>query len=74
MKDRVTSQPPVMSDLPTARLAVYCRPFTHMGEDYSGLIMVTVTRRMEKRWVLSCMTIRTTHLQIAYTLSTDVFA
>ncbi|XP_062557433.1 uncharacterized protein LOC134222307 [Armigeres subalbatus] len=73
MNDRVTPMPPAMSDLPSGRLAAYSRPFTHMGVDYFGPIMVTVNRKTEKRWVLiaTCLTIRAIHLQIAHTLSTD---
>ncbi|XP_055632493.1 uncharacterized protein LOC129772974 [Toxorhynchites rutilus septentrionalis] len=73
MNERVVPQPPAMSDLPPSRLAACSRPFTHMGVDYFGPIMVSANRKTEKRWVLiaTCLTIRAIHLQIAHTLSTD---
>ncbi|XP_062711101.1 uncharacterized protein LOC134289361 [Aedes albopictus] len=66
-------QPPIMSDLPPSRLAAFSRPFTHMGVEYFGPILVTANRKTEKRWVLiaTCLTIRAIHLQVAHTLSTD---
>ncbi|XP_055527095.1 uncharacterized protein LOC129719724 [Wyeomyia smithii] len=66
-------QPPSMGDLPAGRLAAYTRPFTHMGIDYFGPIMVSIGRRNEKRWgvLATCLTTRAIHLQIAYTLTTD---
>ncbi|XP_062710719.1 uncharacterized protein LOC115269391 [Aedes albopictus] len=73
MNDRAMPQPPAMSDLPAARLAAFSRPFTHMGVDYFGPILVTANRKTEKRWVLlaTCLTIRAIHLQVAHTLTTD---
>ncbi|XP_055615002.1 uncharacterized protein LOC129761309 [Toxorhynchites rutilus septentrionalis] len=73
MNERVVPQPPAMSDLAPSRLAACSRPFTHMGVDYFGPIMVSANRKTEKRWVLiaTCLTIRAIHLQIAHTLSTD---
>ncbi|XP_053692049.1 uncharacterized protein LOC128740530 [Sabethes cyaneus] len=73
MNEVATPRPPAMSDLPPARLAAYSRPFTHMGVDYFGPILVSANRKTEKRWVLiaTCLTIRAIHLQIAHTLSTD---
>ncbi|XP_062540921.1 uncharacterized protein LOC134208963 [Armigeres subalbatus] len=69
MNARAAPQPPAMSDLPPSRLAAYSRPFTHMGVDYFGPILVTANRKTEKRWVLiaTCLTIRAIHLQIAHT-------
>ncbi|XP_055615247.1 uncharacterized protein LOC129761547 [Toxorhynchites rutilus septentrionalis] len=66
-------QPPAMGDLPPARLAAFSRPFTHMGVDYFGLILVSIGRRNEKRWgvLATCLTTRAIHLQIAYKLTTD---
>lgn len=40
---------PEMSDLPPARLASFTRPFSFIGIDYFGPLMVTVGRRSEKR-------------------------
>lgn len=71
--EAATPRPPLMSDLPPCRLAAHSRPFTHMGVDYFGPILVSANRRTEKRWVLiaTCLTIRAIHLQIAHSLTTD---
>ncbi|XP_062716458.1 uncharacterized protein LOC134291958 [Aedes albopictus] len=68
-----TPQPPFMSDLPPQRLAAFTRPFTFMGVDYFGPMIVTVGRRSEKRWgvLATCLTIRAIHLELAHTLTTD---
>ncbi|XP_062557274.1 uncharacterized protein LOC134222147 [Armigeres subalbatus] len=65
--------PPVVADLPQSRLAAFSRPFTHMGVDYFGPILVSVGRRTEKRWgvLATCLTTRAIHLQVAHTLTTD---
>ncbi|XP_062538842.1 uncharacterized protein LOC134207140 [Armigeres subalbatus] len=66
-------QPPAMGDLPPARLSAFARPFTHMGVDYFGPMLVSIGRRTEKRWgvLATCLTTRAIHLQIAHTLNTD---
>lgn len=66
-------KPPAMADLPKARLSAFSRPFTHMGVDYFGPILISVGRRTEKRWgvLATCLTTRAIHLQIAHTLTTD---
>ncbi|XP_058456587.1 uncharacterized protein LOC131433983 [Malaya genurostris] len=66
-------RPPIMADLPQSRLAAFSRPFTYMGVDYFGPIMVLVGRHSEKRWgvLATCLTTRAIHLQIAHTLTTD---
>ncbi|XP_053699046.1 uncharacterized protein LOC128746016 [Sabethes cyaneus] len=66
-------QPPAMGDLPQARLAAFSRPFTYMGVDYFGPILVSVGRHSEKRWgvLATCLTTRAIYLQIAHTLSTN---
>ncbi|XP_058816417.1 uncharacterized protein LOC131679698 [Topomyia yanbarensis] len=71
--DRAKPQPPAMADLPQSRLAAFSRPFTYMGVDYFGPILVLVGRHSEKRWgvLATCLTTRAIHLQIAYTLTTD---
>lgn len=53
-------QPPMMADLPQSRLAAFSRPFTYMGVDYFGPILVSVGRRSEKRWgvIATCLTTR----------------
>ncbi|XP_058816425.1 uncharacterized protein LOC131679707 [Topomyia yanbarensis] len=71
--DSATPCPPMMADLPEARLAAYTRPFTHTGLDYFGPMTVSIGRRTEKRWgvLATCLTTRAIHLQVAYSLSTD---
>ncbi|XP_062541184.1 uncharacterized protein LOC134209208 [Armigeres subalbatus] len=65
--------PPAMGDLPPARLSAFARPFTHMGVDYFGPLLISIGRRTEKRWgvLATCLTTRAIHLQIAHTLTTD---
>ncbi|XP_062534736.1 uncharacterized protein LOC134203916 [Armigeres subalbatus] len=71
--DRAKPLPPMMGDLPRSRMAAFSRPFTHMGVDYFGPLLVSVNRHSEKRWgvLATCLTTRAIHLQIAHTLSTD---
>lgn len=65
--------PPIMADLPVARLAAFTRPFTHVGIDYFGPLEVAIGRRVEKRWgmLATCMTTRAVHIEIVHTLSTN---
>lgn len=65
-------QPP-MGDLPEARLAHSKRPFTFVGLDYFGPLLITIGRRNEKRWIalFTCMTTRAIHLEVVHSLSTD---
>ncbi|XP_059045303.1 uncharacterized protein LOC131841083 [Achroia grisella] len=62
-----------MGDLPAERLAHHRRPFTFIGLDYMGPMLVTVGRRKEKRYValFTCLTSRAIHLEVAASLSTD---
>ncbi|XP_053686937.1 uncharacterized protein LOC128736478 [Sabethes cyaneus] len=62
-----------MAPLPAARLASFERPFSHIGVDYFGPVMVKVGRSLAKRWValFTCLTIRAIHLEIAFSLSTE---
>ncbi|XP_065083544.1 uncharacterized protein LOC135705687 [Ochlerotatus camptorhynchus] len=71
--DRAVPNPPIMADLPEARLAAHSRPFTHVGIDYFGPMEVTVGRRVEKRWgmLATCMTTRAVYIEVAHSLSTD---
>ncbi|XP_055622946.1 uncharacterized protein LOC129766440 [Toxorhynchites rutilus septentrionalis] len=70
---RAVPSPPIMADLPTARLAAHSRPFTHVGIDYFGPMEVAIGRRVEKRWgmLATCMTIRAVHIEVVHSLSTD---
>lgn len=65
--------PPQMAELPVSRLASFTRPFTYIGIDYFGPMLVVVGRRVEKRWgvLITCLTIRAVHIEIAYSLTTD---
>ncbi|XP_062713430.1 uncharacterized protein LOC134290331 [Aedes albopictus] len=69
------SQPstPKMAPLPAARLASFERPFSYVGVDFFGPILVKVGRRHAKRWValFTCLTIRAVHLEVAHSLSTE---
>ncbi|XP_055615022.1 uncharacterized protein LOC129761329 [Toxorhynchites rutilus septentrionalis] len=64
---------PEMSTLPSMRLKAFCRPFSYIGIDYFGPIYVVVGRRTEKRWgvLITCLTVRAIHLEIAHSLTTD---
>ncbi|KAL0839259.1 hypothetical protein ABMA28_016019 [Loxostege sticticalis] len=64
---------PPIGDLPPERMAHHRRPFTFVGLDYMGPVLVTVGRRHEKRWIalFTCLTVRAIHLEIVASLSTD---
>lgn len=68
-----TPTPPIMANLPKQRLAAYVRPFSYSGVDYFGPYQVIVRRRPEKRWgvLITCLTTRAIHIEIAHSLSTD---
>ncbi|XP_073961416.1 uncharacterized protein [Choristoneura fumiferana] len=64
---------PQTGDLPLERLDHHKRPFTHVGLDYFGPILVTIYRRKEKRYVAlyTCLTTRALHLEVVNSLSSD---
>ena len=64
---------PVMSPLPEIRLTAFVRPFTSVGLDYFGPLLVKVGRNNVKRWValFTCLTTRAVHLEVVHTLSTE---
>ncbi|XP_047996370.1 uncharacterized protein LOC125234205 [Leguminivora glycinivorella] len=64
---------PPMGDLPESRLAHHQRPFSFVGLDYFGPVLVSVGRRREKRYValFTCLVIRAVHLEVVHSLSTD---
>ena len=66
---------PKMADLPPERLAISQRPFTNVGIDCFGPILVNRGRGTVKRYgiIFTCMTIRAIHLEILPDLSADAF-
>ena len=64
---------PLMAPLPRARLEAYVKPFTSVGLDYFGPILVKVGRSQVKRWValFTCLSIRAVHLEVVHTLNTE---
>ena len=63
-----------MASLPNDRLQV-APPFTKVGVDYFGAIMVKHSRKQEKRYgcLFTCMVTRAVHLEVAKSLETDSF-
>ena len=70
---RVQPQPPVMADLPKARLGYQLPPFTNTGVDYFGPLYVRCRRSTVKRYgvLFTCLTVRAVHIEIAHSLETD---
>lgn len=70
---RIKPENPRMANLPEPRLAYHVRPFTHCGVDYFGPMLITVSRKRQKRWgaLFTCMSTRTIHLKLVHTLSSD---
>lgn len=64
---------PLMGQIPKERLTPNVKPFTFVGMDYFGPLMVTVGRRSEKRWgvIFTCLSVRAIHLEVAHSLTTD---
>lgn len=62
-----------MDDLPIERLGHHRRSFTFCGIDYFGPMLITIGRRNEKRWgvLITCLTTRAIHLEIASSMSTN---
>ena len=70
---RAVLRPPIMADLPETRVTSHSPPFTQVGVDYFGPIMVTKFRRQEKRYgcLFTCLATRAVHIEIAHSLDTD---
>ncbi|XP_062717003.1 uncharacterized protein LOC134292164 [Aedes albopictus] len=70
---KVSPKTPAMAPLPEMRLASFVRPFTFVGLDYFGPVLVKVGRSNAKRWValFTCLTIRAVHLEVVHSLSTE---
>ncbi|XP_053691213.1 uncharacterized protein LOC128739741 [Sabethes cyaneus] len=61
---QVKPEAPEMSGLPSERLQAFCRPFSYVGIDYFGPIESGKT-------VVTCLTMRAVHLEVAHSLTTD---
>ncbi|XP_062556691.1 uncharacterized protein LOC134221516 [Armigeres subalbatus] len=70
---RAEPAPPTMAPLPKARLAAFVRPFSYVGVDFFGPFFVVVGRHHEKRWgvIVTCLTTRAIHLELAASLNTS---
>ena len=64
-----------MSQLPQSRLEAHTPPFTNVGIDFLGPLLVTVLRRRVRRYVclFTCLVTRAIHLEITHHLDTDSF-
>ncbi|XP_065089852.1 uncharacterized protein LOC135711037 [Ochlerotatus camptorhynchus] len=64
---------PPMAPLPAARLAVCSRPFSFVGLDYFGPLLVKQGRASVKRWIalFTCLTVRAVHLEVVHSLTTS---
>ena len=71
---QVKPQPPLMASLPKHRLQV-APPFTKVGVDYFGPIMVKHSHKQEKRYgcLFTCMVTRVVHLEVAKSLEANLF-
>lgn len=69
---------PIMSDLPKPRVQ-QCRPFSQVGVDYAGPIVMREMRLRKSREykayiaVFICMSVKAVHLELVLDLSTDAF-
>ena len=65
----------LMADLPPGRLQVDKPPFSHVGVDYFGPLLITQGRSQVKRYgcIFTCLTVRAVHLEISHSLTTDSF-
>lgn len=65
--------PVQMGPLPIERTAVNEYPFTYVGVDYFGPMLVKHGRKLEKYWgvIFTCLTIRAVHIEIVPTLNTS---
>ncbi|XP_062702828.1 uncharacterized protein LOC134285654 [Aedes albopictus] len=70
---RAVPNPPPMAPLPKVRVTPYVRPFTFVGVDYFGPVLVKVGRSNVKRWIalFTCLTIRAVHLEVVHSMSKE---
>ena len=64
-----------MADLPTSRVTPYKPPFSYVGVDYFGPIMVKQGHSRVKRYgcLFTCLNCRAVHLEVANSLDMDSF-
>ncbi|XP_062707837.1 uncharacterized protein LOC134288109 [Aedes albopictus] len=70
---RAVPHPPKMAALPQPRVQPYVRPFSFVGLDYFGPMIIKRGRTNIKRWValFTCLTVRAVHLEVVHSLSTE---
>ncbi|XP_058828571.1 uncharacterized protein LOC131688382 [Topomyia yanbarensis] len=70
---RTIPRVPAMAPLPQFRVTPCIRPFTFVGLDYFGPVLVRVGRSQVKRWIalFTCLTIRAVHMEVVHSLSTE---
>ncbi|XP_062712142.1 uncharacterized protein LOC134289736 [Aedes albopictus] len=71
--NKASPKSPVMAPLPKERLEPYVRPFTYVGLDYFGPVLVKVGRSQAKRWIalFTCLSVRAIHMEVVHSLSTE---
>ncbi|XP_062703565.1 uncharacterized protein LOC134286020 [Aedes albopictus] len=70
---KAVPRPPPMAPLPKARLTSFVRPFTFVGLDYFGPVLVKVGRSNAKRWIalFTCLSIRAVHMEVVHSMLTE---
>ena len=65
----------IMAPLPNARVSPCLPPFSFVGVDYFGPMLVKSRRSQVKRYrcVFTCLAVRAVHIEIAHELTTDSF-
>ena len=65
----------VMAPLPRARVTPQSPPFSSVGVDYFGPILVKLKRSHVKRYgcLFTCLAVRAVHIEIAHDLTSDSF-
>ena len=74
MRKRIKPQPPLMTSLPKDQFQV-AAPFSKVGVDYFGPIMVKHFCKQEKPYgcLFTCLVTRAVHLEMTKSLETDSF-
>ena len=65
----------IMTPLPSARVAPTDPPFTHVGVDCFGPLLVKQGRSQVKRYgcLFTCLPMRVVHIEVAHSLEADSF-